>query len=186
LLAIFIFMALKPTIYKFRISLSDTNRDIYDSAQLTIAQHPSETIPRMMARILAYCVKYQPELTFTKGLSTIEEPDLWVKSLDDQIQYWVEVGEPSLDRIKKATRLSPLVDVFCFNSKADVWWEQTKNKAYQYNANIYRFNWPELEALSEVVERGMDLSVMITGDSLFVDCSQGSFEIQLESLYSNE
>jgi len=40
--------------------------------------------------------------------------------------------------------------------------------------------------LSNVVERGMDLSVMITGDSLFVDCSQGSFEIQLESLYSNE
>ena len=179
-------MALKPTIYKFRISLSDTNRDIYDSAQLTIAQHPSETIERMMARILAFCVKYQPDLSFTKGLSTTEEPDLWVKSLDDQIQYWIEIGEPSLDRIKKATRLSPSVDVFSFNSKSDVWWEQIKNKVPQYNANIYRFNWQAIEALSQVVERGMDLSVMITGESLYVDSSKGSFEVQIETLYSNE
>ena len=179
-------MALKPTIYKFRISLSDTNRDIYDSAQLTIAQHPSETIERMMARILAFCVKYQPDLSFTKGLSTTEEPDLWVKSLDDQIQYWIEIGEPSLDRIKKATRLSPSVDVFSFNSKSDVWWEPIKNKVPQYNVNIYRFNWQAIEALSQVVERGMDLSVMITGESLYVDSSKGSFEIQIETLYSNE
>lgn len=179
-------MALKPTIYKFRLSLSDTNRDIYDSAQLTIAQHPSETTERMMARILAFCVKYQSDLVFTKGLSTIEEPDLWVKSLDDQIQYWVEIGEPSLDRIKKATRLSPKVDVFTFNSKSDVWWEQTKNKAYQYDASIYRFNWEGIELLSQAVERTMDLSVMITGESLFIDCAQGSFEVQLETLHSHE
>lgn len=179
-------MALKPTIYKFRISLSDTNRDIYDSAQLTIAQHPSETVERMMTRVLAFCIKYQPDLVFTKGLSTTEEPDLWVKSLDDQILHWIEIGEPSLDRIKKATRLSPTVDVFSFNSKSDVWWEQIKNKAYQYNANIYRLDWNATSAFSQVVERGMDLSVMITGESLFIDCSQGSFEIHLETLYSNE
>ncbi|MDH5572857.1 MAG: YaeQ family protein, partial [Gammaproteobacteria bacterium] len=35
-------MALKPTIYKLRISLSDLNRDYYDTLNLTIAQHPSE------------------------------------------------------------------------------------------------------------------------------------------------
>lgn len=179
-------MALKPTIYKFRISLSDTNRDLYDSTQLTVAQHPSETIPRMMARILAFCAKWQPDLALTKGLSTTEEPDLWVKSLDDQIQLWVDIGEPSLDRIKKATRLAKKVDVFSFNSKSDVWWEQIKNKAHQYDASIYQFDWNGIEALSEIVERSMVLSVMITGNSLFVDCDKGSFEISLESLQSND
>ncbi|WP_425666874.1 YaeQ family protein [Vibrio tubiashii] len=179
-------MALKPTIYKFRISLSDTNRDLYDSTQLTVAQHPSETVPRMIARILAFCVKWQPELALTKGLSTTEEPDLWVKSLDDQIQLWVDIGEPSLDRIKKSCRLAKQVDVFSFNSKSDVWWEQTKNKVHQYDASIYRFDWNGIEALSEVVERSMDLSVMITGDSLFVDSDKGSFEISLKSLQSND
>lgn len=179
-------MALKPTIYKFRISLSDTNRDVYDSPQLTIAQHPSETIPRMMARILAYCIQYQPELTFTKGLSSIEEPDLWIKALDDTILHWIEIGEPSLDRIKKATRLAKRVDIFTFTSKSDVWWTQTKNKSHQYDANIYRLSAEGIDALSEVVERGMDLSVMITGSSLFIDCDKGSFEVHIETLQSND
>ena len=78
-------MALKPTIYKFRISLSDLNRNYYDSLNLTIAQHPSEKIERMMVRVLAYCINAQENLTFTKGLSEIDEPDIWVRTLDDQI-----------------------------------------------------------------------------------------------------
>ncbi|MDN3612419.1 YaeQ family protein [Vibrio ostreicida] len=179
-------MALKPTIYKFRLSLSDTNRDVYDTPQLTIALHPSETTARMMARVLAYCVNYHPELTFTKGLSSIEEPDLWQKALDDTIIHWIDVGEPSLDRIKKSTRLAKRVDVFTFNSKSDVWWEQTKNKVHQYDAHIYRFNPSHIEALSDIVERGMELSVMITGTSLFIDCDKGSFEVHLDTLQSND
>ena len=179
-------MALKPTIYKFRISLSDTNRDLYDSTQLTVAQHPSETLERMMARILAYCVKWQPDLALTKGLSTVEEPDLWVKSLDDQIELWVEIGEPSLDRLKKACRLAKRVDVFSFNSKSEVWWEQSKNKARQYNANIYRLDSQAIEALAATVTRTMDLSVMISGNSLFIDTDQGSFEITLDTLQGHE
>jgi len=46
-------MAIKPTIYKARISLSDLERDYYAALDLTIAQHPSETLERMMVRILA-------------------------------------------------------------------------------------------------------------------------------------
>lgn len=69
-------MALKPTIYKFRIALTDLNRDYYDSLNLTIALHPSETIPRMMARVLAFSMNASPTLLFTKGLSTVEEPDI--------------------------------------------------------------------------------------------------------------
>ena len=179
-------MALKPTIFKFRLSISDTNRDLYISPQLTIAQHPSENTTRMLARVLAYCIKYQAELTFTKGLSSIEEPDLWVKALDGTISHWIEVGEPALDRIKKATRLAGRVDIFSFTSKSDVWWEQTKNKSHQYDAHIYRLSSEGIEALSEVIQRGMDLSIMISGTSVFVDCDNGSFEIQIETLQSNE
>ena len=179
-------MALKPTIYKFRLSISDTNRDLYNSTQLTIAQHPSENTERMMARVLAYCIKYQPELSFTKGLSSTEEPDLWLKALDGSTSVWIEVGEPSLDRIKKATRLAQRVDIFSFTSKSDVWWEQTKNKSYQYDANIFRLSNEGIQALSSVIERGMDISVMISGTSIFIDCVSGSFEVQIETLQSND
>lgn len=95
-------MALKPTIYKFRVALTDMNRDYYDSLNLTVALHPSENQQRMMARLMAFCLNASPELQFTKGLSTIEEPDIWEKSLDDQTLVWIDIGEPDVDRVKKS------------------------------------------------------------------------------------
>lgn len=116
-------MAIKPTIYKFRISLSDLNRHYYDTLNLTVALHPSETIERMMVRVLAYCINAQEQLTFTKGLSEVDEPDLWVRSYDDKTKLWIDIGEPSVERIKKSCRLAEKVKIYCFNSKADVWWQ---------------------------------------------------------------
>ena len=66
-------MAIKPTIYKARISLSDLERNYYDALNLTIAQHPSETLERMMVRILAYCINAQEGIELTKGLEDVEE-----------------------------------------------------------------------------------------------------------------
>ncbi len=179
-------MALKPTIYKFRISLSDTNRDYYDSLSCTIALHPSETLPRMFARVLAYCLNAKPDLQFTKGLSSIEEPDLWQKALDGTIEEWIEIGEPAVDRVKKATRLAKHVQVYAFNSKADVWWNQSKSKFNALPATIHCFDSAAIESLSNIVERGMDLSVMITGDSIFIDGNKGSYEVTWKTLQSHE
>lgn len=175
-------MALKPTIYKFRIALTDTNRDHYDSLNLTIAQHPSENNERMMARILAFCLNASPELTFTKGLSSIEEPDLWLKSLDDQIQLWIEVGEPDTERVKKSTRLAKQVKVYSFNTKSQVWWEQNKGKFAHLNVDLFRFDAAAIEKFSASLSRGMDISVMISGSSIFIDSDSHSDEITWQAL----
>ena len=170
-------MALKPTIYKFRISLSDINNNYYDTLNLTLAQHPSETLERMMVRVLAYCINAQENLTFTKGLSEIDEPDIWLRTLDDQIALWIDVGEPSVDRIKKSTRLARKVKVYSFNSKSDVWWEQAKNKIKQLNVSVYKFEWIDIQKLSSFVQRTMDLSVSITGDSAYVATESGECDV---------
>ncbi|MCK4864000.1 MAG: YaeQ family protein [Gammaproteobacteria bacterium] len=170
-------MAIKPTIYKFRISLSDLNRDYYDTLNLTLAQHPSETIERMMVRVLAYCINAQEHLTFTKGLSDIDEPDLWVRTYDEQTTLWIEVGEPNVDRIKKATRLADEVKVYSFNSKSDVWWSQSQNKISQLKASVFKFEWESIKALAALVQRTMDVSVSITGDSAYIAAEQGECEV---------
>lgn len=175
-------MALKPTIYKFRISLSDLNRDYYNTLNLTVAQHPSETVERMMVRVLAFCLNAQEHLVFTKGLSEIDEPDIWVRSLDDQTLLWVDVGEPAADRIKKNCRLSQEVKIYCFNSKADVWWSQIENKINQLSASIYKFDWENIQALAAMVKRTMDVSVSITGNSIYVATESGECEINYITL----
>jgi len=170
-------MALKPTIYKSRITLSDIERNYYDTLNVTIAQHPSETLERMMVRVLAYCMNAQEYLAFTKGLCAVEEPDLWVRTLDDQITLWIDVGEPAVERIKKATRRALDVRVYCFNSRADVWWAQGRSRFSQLNASIYQFQWDSVQALAALVQRTMDLSITITGDSAYVAAESGECEV---------
>ncbi|HHT00005.1 MAG TPA: YaeQ family protein [Thiomicrospira sp.] len=177
-------MAIKPTIYKFRISLSDMNREVYDTLNLTVAMHPSENLERMMSRVLAYCLNSQEFLDFTKGLSAIEEPDIWVKTLDDQLTLWIDIGEPAVDRVKKATRLAQAVKVYSFNSKSDVWWEQSKTKLNELNAEIIQFDHADIQKLAGLVKRTMDMSVTITGDSAYIAAEQGECEVNWTTLQS--
>ena len=175
-------MAIKPTIYKLKISLSDLNRNYYDTLNLTLAQHPSETVERMMVRVLAYCINAEERLAFAKGLNSDDEPDIWAKTLDEQISLWIDVGEPSLERIKKASRQTDALKIYCFNSKADVWWTQAQEKISRMNALIFQFQWQEIQALAAMVQRTMELSVTITGNSAYVATELGECEINWNEL----
>jgi len=170
-------MALKPTIYKAKIALSDVNRNYYETLNLTIAQHPSETLERMMVRVLAYCINAEESLVFTKGISSPEEPDLWVRSMDDNLELWIDVGEPAVERMKKASHIARQVKVYCFNSKADVWWRQNETAFTDLSISVSRFPWEEIKPLAALVERTMDLSVTITGDSAYIATAQGECEV---------
>ena len=175
-------MALKPTIYKMKIALSDLDRAVYESLSLTIARHPSETLERMVVRVLAFCFNSQDELTFCKGLSDTEEPDLWRHSLDGKLELWIDVGEPDLERIKKATRLGAEVKVYTFNSKASTWWELNRSGLAKLSALLYQFQWEQIQALANIVERTMDISITITEGTAYVAAEQGEFEVLLTTL----
>jgi len=175
-------MAIKPTIYKLNIALSDLERDYYESLNLTLAQHPSETLERMMARVMAFCINADEHLKFTKGLSDVEEPDIWNITLDDQIALWIDVGEPDFDRVKKACNKSKAVKIYSFNTKSDVWWDQGKAKFNRLNADFYSFSWDEIEPLAAMVQRSMAMSVTITGDSAYITLDLDVCEINWQQL----
>ncbi len=177
-------MAIKPTIYKFRINLSDLNRDIYEAYNLTVALHPSETAERMMARVLAYCLEAREDLAFCKGLSDVEEADLWVPVHDGKTPLWIEVGEPTAERVKKAGRLADEVAIYCFNSKADTWWSinGAKMQREAKSLRVVQFDWSEVEALSAQLDRTMDLSVTLTGQSAYLAGDNMQAEISWQTL----
>jgi uncharacterized protein YaeQ len=175
-------MALKPTIYKLKVALSDLDRQVYETLNLTIARHPSETMERMMVRVLAFCFNAQEQLVFCKGLSDTEEPDLWMHSLEGNLELWIDVGEPASDRIKKATRVASLVKVYCFNNKASTWWEKNRGSLAGLSASIFQFQWDEIQALADKVERTMDVSITITENSAYVATERGECEVSLLAL----
>ena len=73
-------MALKSTIFKAELNVADLDRHYYQTHPLTIARHPSENDERMMVRLLTFALHANEALSFTKGLSTDDEPDLWQKN----------------------------------------------------------------------------------------------------------
>ena len=179
-------MALKPTIYKATVALSDMDRHHYDNLQLTLARHPSETLERMMVRLLAFCFQAREGLQFGKGLSTAEEADLLAHELDGRLALWIDVGEPAVDRIRKACRIAEQVFVYSFNSKAPIWWSQNASDFAALDVVVSRFDWDQVQALSVLATRTMDLSVTISGDTAWVAMEQGSCELALEILQSSE
>ncbi|HMM25044.1 MAG TPA: YaeQ family protein, partial [Pseudoxanthomonas mexicana] len=55
-------MALKSTVVKAELQISDMDRHYYGSHGLTLAQHPSETDERLMVRLLAFALYADPAL----------------------------------------------------------------------------------------------------------------------------
>ncbi len=180
-------LALKPTIYKFRVNLADTNRNQYSDINLTVAKHPSENQVRMMVRLLAFCLNSTEHLTFTKGLSDQDEPDIWELSDIGDILTWIDVGEPSSDRIKKATRKSKHTHIYTFNeNKSDVWFGKNQAALRQLNVSITQLDFAPIEALTHALQRTNDLSLMISGHSLFVTLGEVNEEVTLTELQTQE
>lgn len=176
-------MALKPTIYKANVTLSDIDRHHYDDLQLTIAQHPSETLERMMVRLLVFCLNASAELGFTRGLSTPEEPDLWQRSLDGQIEHWIEVGQPEPDRVKKGANQAKRVSVYVFGKSADTWWQLNSASMQALpRVSVFKFAWADIQSLSQLASRTMDLSVSITECTLYVTAGEQTVEVPVSTL----
>ncbi len=93
-------MALKSTICKAELQLSDLDRHYYATHNLTLARHPSETDERMMVRLLAFALYASETLAFGKGLSAEDEPDLIERDPTGAVARWIDVGLPD-ERVQK-------------------------------------------------------------------------------------
>ena len=69
-------MALKSTVFRLTLNVSDMDRGYYGERSLTVARHPSENDERMMVRVLAFALFAADDLRFGRGLSAEDEADL--------------------------------------------------------------------------------------------------------------
>lgn len=175
-------MALKPTIHRLTVALSDLDRDHYDTTTLTLALHPSEMPERLWARVLAWCLHAHPDLAFTRGLSEADEPDLWRLEADGRPELWIEVGEPSVDRVRKATRRAERVLVHCFNAKASTWWSRNGPGLSALPVTVRRLDGSALRALGQGLERTLALTATISGGTVFLALPDLALEVAVEAL----
>lgn len=173
-------MALKATIFKATLHISDVDRQLYESFPLIIARHPSETDIRMMVRLVAFAFNASDKLIFTKGLSTDDEPDLWQKNLSGEIESWIELGLPSEDRLRKACNRSHQVWVYAYGTERNMtqWWSKISNKLARFeNLRIYFLPEAVTQMLPSFVKSSMNLQCTIQDGELWLSDETNSLQI---------
>ena len=172
-------MALKSTIYKAALSVSDMDRSYYADHALTIACHPSETAERMMVRALAFALNAHEYLTFGKGLSDVEEPDLWQKDLTGAITHWIEAGQPDDKRILKACGRAARVSIYTYSHSAGLWWKPLAPKLERArNLAVWHIPSEASKELAKLAARNMQLQCTVQEGQIWM--SNASDTVQLE------
>lgn len=177
-------MALKSTIFKAELHVSDMDRSHYGSYNLTIARHPSETDERMMVRLLAFALLADERLSFCKGLSDEDEADLWQKDLTGAIELWVEVGLPDEKRLRRAAGRADRVVVLSYGGQAaQIWWQQNK-VAFARIGNLTVLGLPEdqSQALAALASRSMNLTCTIQETQVWLNSGDQTLLLEPKAL----
>lgn len=176
-------MALKSTIHKAQLQIADMDRALYADHALTLARHPSETEERLMVRLLAFALQvprddHDGALQFARGLSDIDEPDLWQHALDGTLRHWVEVGLPDERRLAKACGRAGRVTVYAYGAQAGAWWAGIGAKAARHPALFaWRIPADQSQALAALVARSMQVQVNVQDGQAWVMQGEGSVEV---------
>ncbi|MFQ5344472.1 MAG: YaeQ family protein [Mariprofundus sp.] len=181
-------MAIKSTIFKAELQITDMDRHYYHDHTLTIARHPSENDARMMLRILAFALHAHDNLSFTKGLSSEDEPDLWQKSLSDEIELWIDLGQPDEKRIRRACGRAREVAIYTYNrSAADAWWHKMQGKLQRFsNLRVINISDSIVSSLAGFSQRTMQLQFTIEDGSALLSNGEQSMEITPTTIMQNK
>ena len=176
-------MAIKATIYKAEVQLSDIDRGLYGDYSVTIARHPSETDERMIIRLLAFALNVPPDgdhgpLEFAKDMWDADEPSLWQKDYTGDILHWIEVGQPDEKRLLRMAARVGRVSVYSFSSSTPIWWQGIEGKLSR-TRNLWVWQVPpeQSEALAALAQRTMELQVTVQEGGIWVGDGVRSIEV---------
>ncbi len=180
-------MSTKPTIHRATIDLSDVDRGVYEKLQFSVAKADSETAQRLVVRLLAYCLCHEESIRFTGGVSSGDEPDVWVTQLTpgmgERIKLWIEVGLPKAERLLKAARHCQRVILFAYGNNRRQWEADHREElAQRDNITILGVDLKALARITDSIDRQINWSLTITGGTIYLTAGNEHVETTLEHI----
>jgi len=172
-------MALNATIFKIDLTITDMDRGYYATHAVVLARHPSETDERMMVRLLAFALNADAALTFGKGLSSDDEPDLWQKDLTGSIQLWIDVGLPDEKSVRRACGRAAQVRIYTYGGFiAERWWQQVQaNLARPDNLTVIDLPQAATRSMAALAQRTLQLQCTIQDGTAWLTDGDNTVEI---------
>jgi uncharacterized protein YaeQ len=176
-------MALGSTVLRFKVQLSDTDRGVYETLDLRVAQHPSETSAYLVTRVLAYCLSYEEGIVWSEGLSSSEQPAIWIKTLDGRLKASIEIGTPSAERLHKASKASPRLVVYTHNNPALLTREAARMPIHRVEQiEVYAPATSLIDSLAASLSRQNDWELTRSGGQLYITTLGKTHEGELATL----
>ena len=174
-------MALTATIYRVSVELAHIDRGVYETLDLRLARHPSETLDYMATRLLAYCLEYSEGIAFSEGVSSsADEPAILVRDLTGRVTAWIEIGLPSWERLHRGHKLAGRAAVYTHRGIAQVLAELNGHGIHRaVDIPVVELDRAFVTALGESLDRRSTMSLSVTEGTLYVDVAGTHLESQL-------
>lgn len=163
-------MALQATVYRWTVTLSDVDRQVYETLDLRLARHPSESMRYLVTRVLAYALSYEEGIAFSRGgLSDADEPPVSIFDPTGLRTAWIDVGTPSAERLHKASKATPRVRLFTHAEPEAIQREAERRTIHRADAiEVWHLGPTLLASLEERLDRNETLELTRSDGALYV------------------
>ncbi len=176
-------MAQTATMRKFEIALSDSDRGVYETLELRVAQHPSETDRYLVMRVLARALEHDEGVEFTKGLSEADEPAIWRRDLRGDLQAWIEVGSPSPERLHRALKACGRVAVYGWQRMDALARSVSEFGAHRADElAVFAVDPAFLERVAAKLDRNNKWELSVSGGTIYLSVGTALFEAPVDRI----
>jgi uncharacterized protein YaeQ len=167
-------MAAGAHVHHVEMVVSDVDRGVYETLDLRVARHPSESIRFLATRLLAFALSYEEGIAFSKGgLSSSDEPPLSVRDATGVLRAWIDVGAPVVERLHKAAKAAERVALY---TCADTSYLRGARIHRIEEIEVWRLDAPFIDALGERLDRRTSLEIVRNEGRLYVTTRAGQLE----------
>lgn len=176
-------MALTATMRKFELALSDSDRGVYESLELRVAQHPSETDRYLVTRVIARALEHDEGVEFTKGLAEADEPAIERRDLRGDRLAWIEIGGPSPERLHRALKACDRVAVYGWHRMPELARAVKDFGAHRAEElAVHAIDPGFLDRVAAKLDRNNRWELSVSGGTLYLTIGTALFECPVERI----
>jgi uncharacterized protein YaeQ len=134
-----------------------------------------------MCRLVAFLHAAHEDLELTKGISSIEEPDLWQRDLTGNIVHWIELGLPDEKRVRQASGKAEQVSIYTYHdNKADIWLDKNRSSLVaNKKVKVFHINVEAGASLEQLLVKTINLSCIIEEDQMHLSDADHHMTLQI-------
>jgi uncharacterized protein YaeQ len=169
------------TLYRFKISLSDVDRGVYEELDLRVAMHPSENEDYLLTRVLAYALNFEDGLEFSQGLCVPDEPAIRIPDpMNGGVLKWIDIGNPAAKRLHKASKAARSVRVYTYKDPENLKREAAGESIHRAGEiEVFSLDPRFLKQLAAILKRDNSWGVIHDEGELAVTVGEQSFATTL-------